>query len=189
MLKQGKKNLTYLPLALCDKTLFEPPLPRLRGLQAICLQWVQAETWRLSHPGMNHEKSSWSWMFLAPLWPFATATHSNAWCFSSDKNCGNSEQNIIEPCWTLPLCNTFFYWCRQRPCSNCPRLRLSNVVKQRRSFKLLHLQKERKKAIEKFEGIAFRISMFHNVSIHAMQNLDISRWPCTLHQYLPPFFG
>ena len=42
----------------------------------------KAKSWRLSHPGMNYENIDDLGCFLASLWPFAAATHSNALCFS-----------------------------------------------------------------------------------------------------------
>ena len=84
----------------------------------------KAKSWRLSHPGMNYENIDDLGCFLASLWPFAAATHSNALCFSDTqwqqlRQWWGSKMSLnhVEPCWTLPLRNATFD-CLERPCSN-----------------------------------------------------------------------
>ena len=109
------KKIKLATTSFRDKTLFKHAQTHCLCLDWLrrALQWAQAESKILQAKLWNLNVS----LLHSDHLPQQHILMHCASVTLSDNNCGNDEeQNVVEPCWTLPLRNTTY--CLERPCSN-----------------------------------------------------------------------
>ena len=183
LLKRDKnmEKIKFATTSFRDNALFKPNVfastaPKGGSKSSACNEHRQnSKSWRLWLPGLNYEILMFHWFTV-------TISRSNPpmHCASMTRTAAiMREQNIVEPCWTLPLRNTILIASKDL----VQTLHLPHQCRQTLEKPRIPPPADWKKMLEGFEGIAFRVSMFQHMQCKDLTFHDDH----ALHQCLPPF--